>query len=304
MALLALAAKQHDTVSRAQLTELGFGAAAITYRLTTGRLHRVHAGVYAVGRPSLTRHGRWMAATLACGIAAALSHRAAAALWQIYPFHGAVIDVSAPGRSRNARPGLRVHRPRRLEPEDVTTVDGIPVTTVARTLIDLAPSLSPQRFERAWDAGVRLGVLDLDEVIDLRARSNGRRGLHKVDALIVAQRPLPPRSRTELERDGYDLFANAPGIPIPSANAWLPEVAMEVDLVWPGHGLVVELDHQEWHAKTRAQRERDTARDVSLQLADYMVLRVSDFRLRTDGPRIVEDARNMLEALARRSARA
>ena len=80
---------------------------------------------------------------------------------------------------------------------------------------------------------------------------------------------------------------------------------MEVDLVWPEHGLIVELDHQEWHAKTRAQRERDTARDVSLQLADFMVLRVSDFRLRTDGPRIVEDARNMLEALARRrSARA
>jgi hypothetical protein len=294
LALMELAARQHDVVAHRQLVDLGFGPDAIGYRVRSGRLFRLYEGVYAVGRPRVTRRGRWMAAVLACGPGAVLSYRDAADLWQLLTSNALLIDVSAPGRSRNRRPGLRVHRPRRLDPEDVTVVDGIPVTTVARTIVDLAASLSLERLTYIWDAAERRRVFDLRDLQAVRARSNGRRGLRKVDALIAQARPLPPKSRSRLERDAYELFRAAPGIPTPSVNIWL--AGMEVDLAWPDHRLVVELDHEEWHAKTRAQRERDNARDVTLQIADLRVLRVSDFRLTTDPDGILSDVRAALAA--------
>ena len=301
-ALLELATAQHDVVAHHQLIELGFGAAAITYRLKSGRLHQLYEGVYAVGRPGVTTYGRWKAATLACGHAAALSHRDGAALWRLLRSSSALIDVTAPGRSRNRRPGLRVHRPRRLDPGDVTVVDNIPVTTVERTIIDLAPSLSLEWLTRAWDNGIRQELLDLDKMFDLRARSRGRRGLKKIDYLLAQQRVLPERSRSELERDGHRLFAEATDVPTPCANVWIPNAALEADLVWSAERAVVELDHEEWHAKTRMQRERDNHRDFRLQLARYRVLRVSDFRLRTDPQGVLDDVRKMLATRERRAA--
>lgn len=291
-----LAERQHDVVAHRQLTALGFGPDAIDYRLRHGRLFWLHEGVYAVGRPRVTRHGRWMAAALACGPAAVLSYRDAAALWGILPSSGGPVDVSAPGRTRNTRPGLRVHRPRRLDAEDVAERDRIPVTTVARTLVDLAPCLSLERLTRAWDASVRLDLFDLREIEDVRARLNGRRGLRRVDALIAQARPVPTRSRSELERRCFALFDQSPGIPAPSVNIWI--VDMEVDLVWTREKVVVELDHEEWHAKTRAQRERDNARDATLQITGYKVLRVSDYRLERDPAGIVKDVRALLRAAA------
>jgi hypothetical protein len=298
-ALADLASRQWGVAAHYQLVELGFSVHEIQYRLACGRLHQVHLGVYAVGHARLTRHGRWMAAVLAYGPTAVLSHRSAAALWGIHPSSGSLIDVTADRYTRNPRPGLRLHRPRRLDPADVTMLDSIPVTTIARTLMDLAPYLTLERLTRAWDAAVRLEVFDLKQVEELRARSKGRRGLKKIDFLIFQARPLPPRSRSDLEREGYELFANAPDVPTPSANVWIPEAAMEVDLVWAEQRVAVELDHEEWHAKTRFQRERDTARDLTLQKADYKVMRVSDFRLRTDRNGIVQDARDLLRASAR-----
>jgi hypothetical protein len=188
-----------------------------------------------------------------------------------------------------------VHRPRRLDPEDVTVVDNIPVTTVARLFIDLAPHLSLERLTRAWDDAHRQQILDLDEIAEIRARSRGRRGLKKIDHLLAQTRDLPPRTRTELERDGYLLFAESPDVPTPSANIWIPEAALEADLVWPER-VVVELDHDEWHAKTRQQRERDNDRDFRLQRAGYKVLRVSDFRLRTDREGILRDVSDLLRS--------
>jgi hypothetical protein len=292
LALMDLATRQHDVVAHRQLIALGFGPDAIGYRVRSGRLFRLYEGVYAVGRPRVTRRGRWMAAVLACGPGAVLSYRDAADLWQLLTSNALIIDVSAPGRSRNRRPGLRVHRPRRLDPEDVTLVDGIPVTTVARTIVDLAASLSLERLTLIWDAAERRCVFDLNDLRAVRARSTGRRGLQKIDALIAQARPLPPKSRTQLERDGYDLFESAPDIPNPSVNAWI--AGMEVDLAWRDQKVVVELDHEEWHAKTRAQRERDNARDARLQIADHKILRVSDFRLTTDPAGILNDVGALL----------
>jgi hypothetical protein len=294
--LLELAARQHEVVAHRQLLELGFGPAAITYRLRTGRLHALYEGVYAVGRRKVTLRGRWMSATLACGAGAALSHWDGAALWTVMSVsRNPFIHVSAPGRSRNRRNDLRVHRPRRLDPVDVTVVDGIPVTTVARLFIDLAPYLSLERLTRMWDDANRQEILDLGDIEEIRSRSKGRKGLKKIDYLLAQTRDLPPRTRTELERDGYELFEQAPDVPTPSANVWIAAAALEADLVW-AELVVVELDHDEWHAKTRQQRERDNDRDFRLQRAGYKVLRVSDFRLRTDREGILRDVRDLLRS--------
>jgi predicted transcriptional regulator of viral defense system len=288
---------QWGVVAHYQLLELGFGARAIAHRLQYGRLHQVHLGVYAVGHARLTRRGHWMAGVLAYGPGAALSHRDAATLHNVDKYSGAVTHVTANRYTRNPRPGLKVHRPRQFPPEDVTVIDNIPVTTLARTFIDLAPTTSLYWLTRMWDSGIRQQILDLDDVYEIRSRSKGRRGLKKIDYLLAQTRDLPPRTRTELERDGYDLFAQTTDTPTPVANAWIPEVAQEVDLLFP-HKVVVELDHEEWHAKTRNQRETDNDRDFRLQLAGYRVLRVSDFRLRTDREGVVGDVRDLLRTAA------
>lgn len=299
-AIAALAERQHGVVAHRQLLALGLNEDAVDYRLLVGRLHAVHRGIYAVGHRNLTKAGRWMAAVSACGPTAVLSHRDAAALWLIRRDSRSLIEVTAPGRSRHARPGIVVHRPRRFEPDERTEIDGIPVTTVARTLLDLAGTLSLERLTRAWDESVRLGVFDLADLERVRGRFKRRRGIHKIDALIAQARPVPPESRSDLERRGFELFRDAADIPTPAVNLWILD--MEVDLVWTKEKLVVELDHEEWHAKTRIQRERDNARDVKLQVAGYRVLRVSGFRLDTDPTGIVQDVRDLLAASAATAA--
>lgn len=296
--MAALALEQWGVVAHYQLIALGFAADAITYRIETARLHPIHVGVYAVGHAALTRNARWMAAVLAYGPRAVLSHRDAAALWRIYPSSDARIHVTADRYTRNPRPGLILHRPRRWEPEDHTVHEGIPVTTVERTIVDLASHLSFERLARAWDAAVRLELLDVKKVEAILARSNGRRGLKKVERLCTETRPILESSRSDLERRGYMLFHDTPDIPNPSVNLWVADVAAEVDLTWPDYKVAVELDHEEWHAKTRAQRESDNARDARLQIARWKVLRVSDYRLQTDPHGIVQDIRDLLAASA------
>ena len=209
-------------VAHYQLIALGFSADAITYRIETRRLHPLHVGVYAVGHGHLTLRGRWMAAVLAYGPKAVLSHRDAAALWAIYRSSSPYIEVTADRYTRNRRPGLILHRPRQLPPEDVTMIDNIPVTTVERTLVDLAAHLDLDRLRRAWDAAVRLEILDRRKMEALRARSRGRRGLKKIDLLLAETRPIPISSRSDFERDGFRLFAEAADIPNPSVNLWIP----------------------------------------------------------------------------------
>jgi predicted transcriptional regulator of viral defense system len=146
VAIAALAAGQPGVVARAELVELGLGRRAIAHRVANGRLHVVHRGVYAVGHARLSRAGRWMAAVLAAGPGAALSHRSAAALWGIRDTSRSSIEVIAPRQCR--RPGIDAHRIS-LEADEVTTERGIRVTTVTRTLLDLAEQLTPQQLERA-----------------------------------------------------------------------------------------------------------------------------------------------------------
>src|SRR5918995_5102756 len=137
VALAQLAERQHGVVALPQLRELGLAPSAVRSRVTRGRLHRVHRGVYSVGHPVLSVRGRWMAAVLACGPGAALSHRSAAALWGIRPSARTAIDVTVP-RHLRGRAHIDVHHANTVAAGDLTTVDRIPCTTVARTLLDLA----------------------------------------------------------------------------------------------------------------------------------------------------------------------
>ena len=272
-AVAILATRQHGVVCRRQLLALGLGPSAVDRWLAGGALHRMHAGVYAVGHRAIGPHGRWMAAVLACGPDAVLSHASAAALWGLRPTGRAAVDVTAPGRSRHGRAGIAVHRVRRLDPADRAEREAIPVTTVARVLLDLAGVLGPRELERALEAAERLRLLDVGALEATIRRSPGRR-LGRL-ATAIAEEREPPPVRSELERRFLDVCEDA-GLPPPAVNAMVE--GLEVDAVWRGSRLVVELDGHAFHG-TRAAFERDRERDATLQLAGYRVLRLTHRRL-------------------------
>jgi hypothetical protein len=288
--LAELAASQHGVVARRQLEALGHGRGAISYRVETGSLHRLHHGVYAVGHAALTVSGRWMAAVLSCGPGALLSHRDAGALWGLRAAASPMIDVSVPGGGRRHRGRVRVHRARRLGAEDAAYQDGIPVTSVARTLLDLAALLPPRQLDRAAEAAERLRLLDLRAMESLRRRSRGHPGHPALASLIAQALAAPPVTRSELERRFVEL-CRAAGLPPPAMNAYV--AGLEVDALWHAERLVVELDGHEYH-RTRIAFERDRVRDATLQLAGFRVLRFTYRRMTSDRAGIAETLRAML----------
>src|SRR4051794_5354725 len=169
-----LAERQHGVVARRQLT---LSPAAVKHALATGRLHEVHRGVYAVGHRRLTQRGRWMAAVLAAGPGAVLSHRAAAALWGLRS--GTAVEISAPTRVR--RPGITAHGAT-IPPDERVILDGIPVTTVARTLLDLAAVVAKHELEAALHQAEYQQRTDLVSLDALVARYPHRRGIASLRA--------------------------------------------------------------------------------------------------------------------------
>jgi hypothetical protein len=263
---------------------------AIQRRVCAGRLHRLYVGVYAVGHRRLLMEGRWMAAVLACGRAAVLSHRDAAALWTLLPSSAARVHVTAPGRTRCGQAGILLHLPRHLHPEDRAERDRIPVTSVARTLLDLAAIVELRQLRRALEQAERLGVFDMGKMERSVARCRGRRGIRALRAALEDYRSVP-FTRSELERRFLDLCRDA-GLPRPAANLFV--AGAEVDMVWPDERLVVELDGHDYH-RTHAAFERDRLRDTALQLAGYRVLRVTHRRLQTEPVEVVRAVRSLLD---------
>jgi predicted transcriptional regulator of viral defense system len=192
----ALAAKQHGVVSATQLREAGLSAQAIWRRVRSQRLHRLYRGVYAVGHEALAPRGRYLAAVLACGREALLSHRAAGAIQGLLRSSG-VIEVTA-ARGCKPRAGIVVHRSRLIHRHDRDEVDGIPCTSVARTLVDLADLLTEERLAKAVHQAEVLRVFDLGALE--RARAPGRRGNHRLERVLAAYRPEPELIRSEAER--------------------------------------------------------------------------------------------------------
>jgi hypothetical protein len=285
--LAALATRQGGVISLAQLHALGIGTGAITHRVKTKRLHRVHRGVYAVGHAALGRHARAMAAVLACGPGAVLSHASAGAWWDLTPTAATRIDVTAPTKRRH--PAIRLHRSRSLDAQDTTTHRGIPVTSVPRTLLDLAATLPAHRLERAVAQAERLRLYDHHAIQDITRRANGHRGATR---LAQATAEEPAYTRSDLEARVLTI-ARAAGLPEPQANTILEapdHPRLEVDLFWPTHRLIVETDGYEYH-RTRHAFDTDRARDAALTAAGYKVLR---FTTRTDAATIGKRLRQLL----------
>jgi very-short-patch-repair endonuclease len=268
-----LAARQHGVVAVTQLRELGLTSRTARSRVATGRLHRLHRGVYAVGHPVISTKGRWMAAALACGGDAVLSHRSAAALWGIRPTTRTAIDVISPRRTGRGRARIEVHRPAGLRADDVTSVDGIPCTTVARTLLDLAGVVDRRTLERAYEQAEVLRLLDLEAVADVLARSSGRRGAAALLAVVRECDQSTTLTRNDLE-ERFLAICDAAALPRPRVNAWVPldGGGVEVDFLWPRERLIIETDGHQVHG-TRRAFERDRRRDRRLLLAGWRVVR-------------------------------
>lgn len=255
-AIAAVARTQHGVISYEQLLSLGLSRSAIERRVRAGRLHPLHAGVYAVGHTRLSRNGRFMAAVLACGEGAVLSHRSAAAHWNLTREAPVRTDVTVPSRGGRKRPGITIHRTRRLPGQERTSKDGIPVTIVARTLLDLADAVP---VEGAVARADRAELLDIDEVHRTIAENPGRRGTKRLlDALDA-----PILTRSELE-EAFRALARSAGVPEPQVNT--RAAGLEVDFHWPSHHLVVEADGNRYHRGLERQ-ERDRRREAILARA-------------------------------------
>jgi Protein of unknown function (DUF559) len=238
----------------------------------------------------LTLRGNWMAALLALP-GSALSHQTAAAVWDLRRSEGRV-HLTVSGHRGRPRPDLVIHAVRTLDPHDVTKKDGFPVTTVARTLLDLAEVLQPTALHRAYEAAETERVLDVSAIEDLLERSPGRHGLRPLRALLEQARPPEPAARSELERLFLDL-CHEQGIPQPVVNG--PVEGREVDMLWPAAKLIAELDGHHFHG-TRTAFERDRARDAALQRAGYRVVRITHRRLVHEPELVADDIRTLLAA--------
>ena len=261
-----LASAQHGVIARRQLLGLGFGRHAIQHRLKTGRLHLLSSGVYAVGRPGLTQHGRWMAAVLSCGTEAMLSHGSAAALWGIGR-EWRMIEVSVRGPWARRRDGLLVRRRPTLADRDVTERDGVPVTGVVQTLVDLATIHKQPALERAVNEADRL---DLIHPPALRRELEA----HRCEPGVKPLRDMLDRrtfrlNRSELERIFLPLAAEV-GLPLPLTKRWVN--GFEVDFYWPDLGFVVETDGLRFHL-TPAEQAHDRLRDQAHTAAGMTQLR-------------------------------
>lgn len=273
-----LADRQHGVVATWQLIALGMTQDDIDYRARIGRLHRIHRRVYAVGYRTLTPKGHRMAAVLACGPDATLSYRSAAAHWGIgrasWKF-----DVTTPRATRN-RKKIRAHRSV-LHPEDVTVHDGIPITSVARTIVDLAAQLKPDQLTYLVEEADRHERADLRALERVMARRPHAPGIRRLQEVLKAYRG-PADTRSKLERNFRALVTKA-GLPEPQYNVVL--AGLTVDVYWPQWKLVVELDGEPYHANPRAF-ETDRIRDATLQKLGLRVLRVTGERL-DDAPKAV-----------------
>jgi predicted transcriptional regulator of viral defense system len=270
-----LATKQHGVVARRQLEAIGLGRGAVAHRVSAGRLHRVHRGVYAVGHRVLTVDGKRMAAVLAAGPGAVLSHASAASLWEIRPSAAARIDVTVRGAGGRAkRPGLRIHRAASLRDDELTQHRGIRVTTVARTLLDLASSLPRRALERALDEAEIKQLYDRRELEAMARAHAGERGAGALaEALTHAAGTTPTKSELE---ELVLAICDDHGIERPQVNA---EIAgLEVDFVFVDRKLVVEADSWQFHRSRRAF-ERDRERDAILARAGYRTLRFTHRQL-------------------------
>jgi very-short-patch-repair endonuclease len=270
-------------VTRDQLTRLGLSRHGIQHRIARGRLHPVGRGIYAVGRPELSRHGRWMAAVLACGGAgtAALSHSSAAALFKIGTEQVAAIEVSrvSPGPIRV--PSIRVHRRPALRDGWFGFYEGIPVTSPVQTLIDLATRHGRPAMERSMNEADKLGLVRTDDLRNALDDHPGEPGVARLRTIL--DRATFRYTRTELERAFLPLVRQA-GLPVPRTSVYV--TGHEVDFHFADLGLVVETDGLTYH-RTPAQQAKDRKRDQDHSAAGLTPLRFTHAQVKYEPDHVV-----------------
>lgn len=266
---------QHGIVTRGQLLTLGLGEDAIDARLRGGRLCRLYRGVYVAGQQPLTREGRWLAAVLRGGDGAVLSHGSAAALWGLWrSSEHDRIDVALSRSTQLPKP-IRRHVVR-LTPDEVTIRHGLPVTTLLRTLCDVAAGCSHERLEAAIREAEYRHRLQLQQLDEFLERRPGRRGATAIKACLGRLYDGPRgRTRSRLEVRFAALLART-NLPKPALNTLLDlgGLKVEADCLWRHQRLIVELDGLKAH-RTRAAFESDRERDRQLQVAGWRVVRVT-----------------------------
>lgn len=280
--LARLSERQHGIATRRQLRAIGYSNPAITRAAKAGRLHRVHRGVYAVGRNDLSDHGRCIAAVAACGPDALLSHTSAAWLWGLVPNCGMPPEVSVPRRG-GAKSSIRLHHAPALRARDRTEIERIPVTALPRTLLDLAACVSAARLRKAIERAERMELLDLRAIESLLARTKGHPGYGRLRQALQAYRE-PAFTRSELERRFLRLLREA-GLPRPATNAFV--AGYELDAYWEHERFAVELDTYEFHGG-RVAFEVDRKRQEDLMLAGIEVVRITGRRIDREPGEVME----------------
>lgn len=277
-----LAERQHGVLTRKQLLALGMHSQAIQHRVARGRLHSTQwRGVYALGRPQLSRHGVWMAAVLGAGPGAVLSHRTAAQLWEIGATQPGEIEISVPISRRPRLRGVVVHRRTRLAADDTTTRHRVPVTSPTRTLIDLATCVTPEALEVAVNDADKLNLVRADALRAALYLYRGEPGAAVLRDLL--DRHTFVLTDSQLERRFLRIVRRA-GLPKPLTQHRLD--GFRVDFYWPELELVVETDGLRYH-RTAAQQTADRRRDQAHIAAGRTALRFSHAQI-AFGPREVE----------------
>ena len=293
--IVAIAARQHGVIALLQLLALGLSERAVQDRAACGRLHRIHRGVYAVGRKDLTIKGHWMAAVLACGAGALLSHRSAATLHGLLNAGGWRIEVTVPRRSSLARLRLRVHRSTCLVPVDRVTVDGIPCTSVEATLLALAATVPRNVLESACNKAEIKDKLDLRSIGELLERRRAQPGTAALSSVLELDHLGCDRTKNGLERRFLGLVRRT-GLLAPAVNEWIaiPGEEMQCDFVWHRERVIVEVDGWETH-RTRGAFRADRRRDRLLRLAGWEVERFTHADVFGDPDHVIEVVRTVLD---------
>lgn len=281
-------------VSRRQLAAAGFRKDAVTVRLRTGRLHRIHAGVYAVvPRQLISPQGWLMAAVLASGPGAVLSHRSAAALWGLRGHSEGAVHVTAPRKSTSTKE-IRRHFSQ-VPPDERRVEEGVPVTSVPRTIFDLAAAAEADTIAAMLREAEYLELHDHLSLPHLLERYPGRRGSRKVRLALRRLREEPPgRKRSRLEQR-FAPFLRRHRLPLPRFNDWiaLGPRRYRVDCHWPGTNQIVELDGWQGHS-SRSAFQNDRARDRALKVAGYSVIHLTSSQLEDEAEQVAADLRALL----------
>lgn len=287
--LAALAARQHGVVSIRQLrSRLGYSQDSVERLVAAGRLHRLYHGVYAVGHTNLSLRGQCLAAVLACGPRALLSHYSAAWLWGLSSSKPIPIHVTSPS-PRRRRPPIRLHRASKLSEDDFALEDVIPVTSVPRTLLDQAALVDERRLRKLLKRSEELRAFDLAAAHDVLERNRGHRGHGRLKRALALYEP-PPFTRSDFELRFHEAVLAA-DLPTPRVNYVV--AGMELDVYWPEHRLGVELDLYETHG-TRESFEEDRIRQEELLLAGVALTRVTGPRFDREPDAVLARLRTLL----------